>query len=268
MNPKDNLGSGRHRLFQAIRDLVLPDRCMGCGIYLPSDPGQEPLAACFCRSCITLPLPRFLPPYCPCCGCLLPKGSPDAGDLENHLCESCLKSRPKISRVRAAFVYEGIIRTAVGLLKYKGRVRLAGPLSHYLFNSFEQHFMADDIDLVVPVPLHVSRAWERQFNQAVLLVRGFPKLFRRRYGTAPAWTVRADLLSRHRATLSQTGLHQRAREKNLKKAFAVKTASPVRGKRILLIDDVYTSGATCRAAASCLTAAGARQVDALVLARA
>jgi ComF family protein len=154
----------------------------------------------------------------------------------------------------------------VGLLKYKGRVRLAGPLCHYLFNSFQQYFK--DIDLVVPVPLHPSRAWERQFNQAVLLVRQFSRRFQNQYGRAPDWQIRPQVLSRCRPTISQTGLDQKAREKNMHQAFVVKDPGRVKGKQILLIDDVYTSGATCRAAASCLITAGARQVDVLVLARA
>lgn len=260
--------TGLAPLLRAVRHLVLPDRCMACGTYLPPGSAGEPLAACFCRSCLALPLPRFSSPYCPCCGCLFPKGSVDGRSGENHLCESCLKSRPGIARVRAAFAYEGIIRSAVGLLKYKGRVRLAGPLSHYLFDSFEQYFMDHGIDLVLPVPLHVSRAWARQFNQAILLSRHFPRLFRQRYGKAPAWEIRPELLRRRRATLSQTGLDQKARERNLKQAFAVTSPDRIRGKRILLVDDVYTSGATCRAAAESLLEAGARQVEALVLARA
>jgi len=242
-NTKENAWplSGLVPFARAVSALMLPDRCMVCRAYLTPDPKDEPLASCFCASCLALPLPRFASPYCPCCGRLLPKGSGDSGLGENHLCESCLRCDSQISRVRAAFAYEGIVRTAVGLLKYKRRIRLAGPLSHYLFDSFEQYFIDEAIDLVLPVPLHISRAWERQFNQAVLLVRDFPRRFQQRFKKAPAWEIRLNLLSRNRPTLSQTGLDQKAREKNLKQAFAVTAPDRVRGKRILLVDDVYTS---------------------------
>lgn len=257
------------RCLAGIRTLILPERCMSCGGYLQigslSDEllSDEPLAVCFCRTCLALPLPAFSPPFCPVCGHLFP-----VSDQESHLCEACLTSAPAVAKVRAAFSYEGVVRSVVAQFKYKGRLRLARPLEHHLFDAFARHFGQDKIDLILPVPLHPGRAWERQFNQAVLLTRRFPRLFRRRFGRAPSWSVRPDLLVRKRATESQTGLAVKEREKNLKGAFAVTSGDAVKGKHVLLVDDVYTSGATCRAAAESLFRAGAVVVNALVLARA
>ena len=251
------------RCLSDVQDLVLPAKCMQCGRYIDPIQMRDPLESCFCPQCLNSPLPRFSPPYCPSCGHLFPRS-----DQKSHLCENCLKSPPGITKVRAAFAYEGIIRAAVALLKYQSRIRLAKPFEHHLYESFERHFFKVGIDLILPIPLHPTRAWHRQFNQSVLLVRNFSRLYYARHGKSPSWQVNPELMYRNRATPSQTGLDGKLREKNLKSAFALGVPDTVTDKKILLVDDVYTSGATCRAAADCLFGAGARQVDVLVLARA
>lgn len=256
---------GQKRLRSAGRllaDLVFPDKCLKCGIYIRQDPSR-PLSSCYCRVCMGKSLPRFVSPFCPCCGHLF---SSRAGD--DHLCDACMKKRPPVGRVRAAFEYTGLIREAVALFKYQGRMRLAAPFEYYLFEAFLTYFADRDVHVILPVPLHRKKAAARGFNQAYILVRRFGKLFRRKYGKPPAWRVDTRSLVRIRHTPSQTGLDINARRRNLRLAFAWRGIENLDGCSVLLVDDVFTTGATCHSAAGILKGAGAGRVDALVLARA
>lgn len=240
--------------------LVFPARCLKCGAYIKSR-GDASLSGCFCSPCTGFKLPRFQSPYCPCCG----QGF-ESGDV--HLCEACLKKRPVIHSVRAAFRYEGIIREAVGLFKYRSRLSLAKPFETRLFQAFAEFFDQEPVDLILPIPLHPAKARKRGFNQSFLLVRNFESIYQRRYGQPPPWQVDISGLSRVKMTPSQTGLDHRQREKNLRDAFQWQGGTGIKGKEVLLVDDVYTTGATCLAAAATLMKAGADRVSALVLARA
>jgi len=124
------------------------------------------------------------------------------------------------------------------------------------------------MDKIIPIPLHRSRLVKRGFNQAFLLVQGFEKKWRQLNGTPPPWQVDHRLLKRSRKTASQTGFNREARQENLKNAFQVTSPRRVKGKSILLVDDVYTTGSTCQEAARVLRRSGAASVDVLVLARA
>jgi ComF family protein len=151
--------------------------------------------------------------------------------------------------------YEGRLRELIHLFKYS-RVRpLARPLGSYLASAIPRD---QSFDVVVPVPLHWRRLWERGFNQSDLLARAVA----RRYG-APV--VRA--LRRRRATATQAGLTNARRRANVAGAFAVKRARAVSGRRVLLVDDVMTTGATASACAGALKRAGSRYVAVLALAR-
>ena len=179
-----------------------------------------------------------------------------------------MKKQPPVDRVRAAFEYRGLIQEAVSMFKYQARMSLAAPLEHHLFDAFATYFGDRDIHMVLPIPLHRKKAAVRGFNQSYLLVRRFEKLYRSRYGHLPSWTVNMRSLVRIRHTPSQTGLTIKARKKNLMKAFALRADKDLDGCNLLLVDDVFTTGATCYSAAKILKAAGAARVDALVLARA
>lgn len=162
-------------------------------------------------------------------------------------------------QVRAAAVHTGVMREAIHALKYDGVTALAAPLARYLTAAW--HAPAWDairtrVDLVVPVPLHAQRLHERGYNQAALLAQSFCR--RNALVFAPATLVRA------RATQSQVGLDAAARAANVADAFS----APARldGAVILLVDDVYTTGATLGACARAARAAGAQAVVALTLA--
>ncbi len=244
---------------RGISELVFPDKCLKCGIYIRRDP-QSYLSSCFCRPCRG-DLPEYNPPFCTCCGQLFPAGA-------SHLCETCLKQTPMVEKVRAAFEYQGIIREAVACLKYQGQLSIARPLECHLFDAFCTWFSKDKIHLILPIPLHRKKAAERGFNQSYLLIRNFLRLYQNRYKTTPPWAVDFLSLARIRHTLSQTGLDETQREKNLARAFAWQSQQGLEEKNVLLVDDVYTTGSTCKAAAAALKSAGAAAVYALVLSRA
>jgi ComF family protein len=151
--------------------------------------------------------------------------------------------------------YEGVLRELIHLYKY-GRVKtLAGPLGDLLAAALPR---GEPFDAVVPVPLHWRRQWQRGFNQSELLAR----VIARRCGIP---VVRA--LRRVRPTLTQAGLSNTGRRRNVAAAFRCRGARPVEARRILLIDDVMTTGATAAACALALKRAGARKVALLTVAR-
>lgn len=243
-----------------ICTLVFPDKCLKCGRYTKQNT-DHPLSVCFCPTCLGQALPVFEPPFCPACGRCFESG-PD------HLCGACLETPMAMQAVRAAFMYKDIIQNALGLFKYQSKLSLARPFERHLFQAFATYFDMTNFHLILPVPLHGSKAKKRGFNQSYLLVRNFPRLYRNAYGRSAPWRIDIGGLARVRATVSQTGLDHKARKKNLTQAFDCPKPALIKGKNILLVDDVFTTGATCNAAAQTLMAAGAAGVSALVLARA
>jgi len=240
--------------------LVFPDKCLGCGKYIKTLT-DNPLSVCFCHTCLGQTLPVFDHPFCPACGRCFESG-PD------HLCGACLETPMSMQSVRAAFMYKGVIQKALGLFKYQSKLSLARPFERYLFQAFVDHFNMNDFHLILPIPLHSSKAKKRGFNQSYFLVRNFPRLYKNVHDRPAPWRIDISGLARVRATVSQTGLDHKARKKNLTQAFACPKPARIKGKNILLVDDVFTTGATCDAAAQTLLDAGAAGVSALVLARA
>ena len=245
-----------------FRALVFPGTCLKCRTLLTGK-GESSLSSCYCTGCLGNELPHYIPPFCPCCGKVFASRTG-----ESHLCEDCLKRPPVVSRVRAAFEYKGVVREGIGQFKYNSRLSLARPFESCLFHAFGIYLAGKKIDLIVPIPLYFKKARQRGFNQSYLLVRNFASLYREKYGIPPGWTIDAKGLVRVKQTSTQTGLDIVERRKNLKQAFKWKGRESLEGKSVLLVDDVYTTGATCDAAAGALTDAGADRVDALVLARA
>lgn len=241
--------------WDAVRDALFPRRCAACRAFLPELlPGEDraELPAHVCPACRAGVLPAASP-RCSCCG--TPFRGRTGGD---HLCGRCIETPPAFARARAALVYE---RTAIDLvhaLKYKGRLELARPLGRLLRQTYEDGWRGEPVELVVPVPLHPARLRERGFNQAEVLVR--------RWGDGGP-PVAADTLRRTRATAPQFGLGRAEREDNLRGAIEVCRQASVAGRRVLLVDDVLTTGATVNECARRLKAGGAAQVEVLTLAR-
>jgi ComF family protein len=184
----------------------------------------------------------------------------NAYPLDEHgVCAACRSGLRGFDRAASFGMYEGSLRSLIHLFKYSGMKPLARPLAAYLERAIpvDEHF-----DAVVPVPLYWRRQWSRGFNQAELLGR----LVAKRRGI-PVWNA----LRRKRATATQAGLANAGRRRNVAGAFVVKGnpgfAEKLAGKKILLIDDVMTTGATASACAVALKRGGARSISLLTLAR-
>ena len=193
-------------------------------------------------------------PLCACCG--IPR---DIAVEEGQLCGACLAHRPVYDRARAALAYGDVSRDLVLALKYQGRRDSLDLLVRWMASAGAD--LLQDADLIVPVPLHYFRLVRRGFNQSVWLAAALA----RRNGARLA----VDVLKRVRATPIQGGLSAEGRRRNVQGAFRVRKGreSFLQGQKILLIDDVLTTGATAEACSRALKRAGARCVDVLTLAR-
>jgi ComF family protein len=177
---------------------------------------------------------------------------------------------PSFVRAVAYGAYQGELRSLIHLLKYSGMEPIAIRLALFLADSIEA--FAADFDesvgiLLVPVPMHPSKRRQRGFDQAELLASAVIPVLRRRH---PQWDLRleAGLLQRVKVTVSQAGLTNHQRRQNLRGAFFVPHPARIQGRDILLVDDIYTTGATARACSRVLRNAGARSVRVATVARA
>ncbi|MBU4415462.1 MAG: ComF family protein [Proteobacteria bacterium] len=185
---------------------------------------------------------------------------------DDHICGECIKSPKKFRMARAVGIYEGTFMKTIQRLKYKGKIQLTRPLGMLLFFVFIKYWNNKKIDIIVPVPLHIKRFRKRGFNQAYLLIRDW-------FSYADAFNVKLhskierDALVKNKQTEPQTGLDRKQRLANVKNAFSIDSSSKIAGKSILLIDDVYTTGATADECTKVLLNEGAKAVDVLTLAR-
>lgn len=230
-------------LGQALLDVLFPPRCVSCGVA----------GAVLCATCLAS-VHAPAPPLCPRCGRSLPKVA--------TVCPACAAGYgpQALSSIRAAAVYDGAVRPGVLAFKYKGQRRLADPLSALLAQAVR--LSGDLPDVIVPVPLHATRRRQRGYNQAELLARSCA----RRLGIP----CEAAALVRHRATPPQVGLSSAERRANVAGAFTLASAADAKrfsGKRVLLIDDVTTTGSTLDNAAAALLVAGPADLRGLALAR-
>ncbi len=161
--------------------------------------------------------------------------------------------------------YLGALEIAIRAFKYREKTGLAKPFGMLLFSTFIRYWRPEDIDLVLPVPLHINRLRERGFNQAFLMLKQW-KHIAESVNMRPV-RIEPELLLRIRDTRPQVGLTRKERKKNIKDAFSLSNVSAVKGKKILLTDDVYTTGATVTECADVLLKAGAARTDLLTLAR-
>jgi ComF family protein len=193
-------------------------------------------------------------PLCACCGTPL-----DLAVEEDQLCGACLVRRPVYERARAALAYGDVSRDLVLALKYQGRRDSLDLLARWMASAGAD--LLQDAELIVPVPLHYFRLVRRGFNQSVWLAAALA----RRSGAQ----LTVDALKRVRATPIQGGLSAEGRRRNVQGAFRVRKGREalLMGKRILLIDDVLTTGATAEACSRVMKRAGAKCVDVLTLAR-
>ena len=202
-------------------------------------------------------------PLCSCCG--LPFESRYGLD---HRCGDCSASPKNFRIARAPLIYEQVFTEIIHCYKYKGKIQLARPLGELLLTAFRLFWDIDSIDVVVPVPLHRKRLRKRGFNQADLLIRNWQTIAGHLPFNLGDLQIERDVLIRTVPTRPQTGLGRRQRAANIKNAFELVNEAKIIDKRILLVDDVYTTGATADECAGVLLSNGAAHVDVLSLARA
>jgi ComF family protein len=234
----------------ALADLFLPPVCIVCRTRI----GNHGLlcGACWAR------IDFIAPPLCARLGLPLPYDTGAAG--EPCLSAAAIAAPPVYDRARAAARYSSTMRDLIQSFKYRDRHEGLPLFARWLATAGAE--LLADADLIVPVPLYRSRLWSRRFNQSALLARSLAALTGRR--------VDCFLLQRVKRTASQVGLTAAQRRRNVAGAFKVakSRAKGLRGKRIVVIDDVITTGATADACARVLKRAGAARVDVLALARA
>jgi ComF family protein len=236
---------GAAQLGRAVVDAVLPPRCLACGEIV-----GEPDALCgSCWSAMTF----FAPPWCASCGLPFPHPVGDGA-----VCADCTRERRTWGQARAVLRYDKHSRRLVLALKHGDRTHMAAAFGRWMHRVGGE--VLNGADLLIPVPLHWTRLFQRRYNQAVLLARAV-----RSAGGPP---VAADWLVRRRRTPSQGRMGPAARARNVRAAFAMRPGCDVAGKRLVIIDDVMTTGATLDECARVLRRAGAASVSALTLARA
>ena len=232
----------------ALLNLLCPPRCLLCGAFTDQDHGPG-----FCASCL-LALPPLPQAHCRICG------RPFETTLASvHDCGHCLARQPPFDRAISAGLYEGLLRQAIHRFKYEGRTELARPLAALLAERLSPPFLPPEADLIIPVPLHRRRLKARGYNQALLLARALFHPWQDR--------LKPDLLRRSKWTQPQVHLKGPERRRNVRQAFTLTHPEQVRGCSVLLVDDVFTTGATVRECAKVLKRARASTVLVLTVAR-
>ncbi|NVK12849.1 MAG: ComF family protein [Rhodobacteraceae bacterium] len=232
---------------QTAVSLIYPSQCLGCGEMVGSDFGL--CAVCWADM-------HFISgTVCEGCGAPLP-GEADGFRLE---CDSCLRHPRPWSQGRSALLYEGQGRKLVLALKHGDRTEIAGPAANWLHRAAAP--MLEDDPLICPVPLHWTRLLKRKYNQSALLAAALAKRGR--------WEHCPDLLKREQRTASLEGKTREQRYRLLGAAIGVPRSrrSRVKGRVVVIVDDVMTSGATLSACTDACLQAGAVEVRVAVLAR-
>jgi ComF family protein len=235
------------RTLASLFNLVFPQDCKVCG-----QPVRHARRIPVCEPCLAAPAPLAADYFCTQCRTPFLNEAP----LDDHgVCGRCRSGLTGYDSAYSYGYYEGALKDLIHLFKYARVESLGEPLGSYLLRAIplDQRF-----DLVVPVPLHWRRRLWRGFNQAELLARPLAHRLGVPVGAA---------LERRRNTDTQASLSPSERRSNVAGAFALRRGAEVRGKRILLVDDVLTTGATVGAAAAVLRRAGASHVAVLTLAR-
>jgi ComF family protein len=238
------------RLLLPLAAVLLPADCLVCGRHLPSQHEGGVCLPCW-KS-----FRRLEGPCCRRCGDpVFVFEEPVPPPV--FLCHDCRGLVRPFDRCRSAGIYDGALREAIHRVKFGGETALGRSLGRWLARSLPGE--ASEADLVAPVPLHPKKVRSRGFNQSELLSAAV--------AAAASLPHRPRLLSKKTPTHSQTGLSRKERRRNLKGTFSLAAGMPVVGCRVLLVDDIFTTGCTVEECARVLRRAGARSIRVLTLAR-
>ncbi len=227
---------------------MYPPSCIGCESYELVGADMD-----WCEGCLNQ-LPWIHHPMCAACGRPFPKSSSTA----DHLCGDCILDTFHFDFARSPFYHAGVIRESLHAIKFGAEIHLIRPVAQLLAKTIVE-WEHGGFDLVIPVPLHPLRLRERGFNQSALLARFLSKSI-----SAP---LDLNILKRTLWTVPQTGLSREERLSNVKNAFRVEHPQLSKGKRVLLVDDVFTTGTTLSECAGILKKSGAREVLAVTVSR-
>jgi ComF family protein len=232
-------------VWQRFVDAVTPPRCLTCRNRVASDAG-------LCITCWST-LKTISEPVCDALGTPF-----EYDEGEGALSAAAIANPPVWDKARAAVVYNGNGRLIVHALKYQDRHEAALVMARMMMGAGRR--MVTECDIVLPVPLHRYRLWQRRFNQSALLAQHLARLAEKPFSV--------DALLRTKPTRQQVGLDAEERRRNVSRAFAVdaEKLADISGKSVLLVDDVRTTGATVAACAKTLKDAGATQVHVLTFA--
>jgi ComF family protein len=235
-----------------LLNLIYPENCYICSAPLVRQRDCGVCANCWGKA-VALEIVR---PWCQSCG--LPFYNID--DDSKHICGNCVLQPPPYTGARSFGYYTAELRRLIQGLKFHKKQNLAWPLSSLLTTAFYESWSRKGFDLVLPVPLHPKRRREREYNQAELLARLLARQL--------AIPFSKSALRRIRSTSSQIGLTIAQRRENVRDAFRCKDPGQIAHRRVLLIDDVMTTGATAASAVQALLNGGALRVSVLTIARA
>ena len=235
-------------LIETFFQFFLPSRCHCCERFLEG--GRKGI----CADCLA-GIRWIEPPFCSVCGTPF-----SSREVENHPCGTCITNEKYFTMARALGYYEGPLQEAIHRWKYQGTTSLTPLFGEWMAEALQRYWQPGPPDLLVPVPLHTKRLRERGFNQALLLAREISQ------HTGIPYHKR--ILRKKKPTLPQVNLRGSEREKGVRGAFQRIEKEGLDGKSILLVDDVYTTGATVNECSKVLLAGGAKRVDVLTLAHA
>lgn len=237
-----------NKIFRRILNAILPPRCKKCGKVIHDDDG-------LCEDCFR-EINFISAPYCSKCG--IPFAEVPRG-RRKLICGNCAKDKHPLFRMsRAAVKYDDVSKPMILALKFMDRTDNAAILAKWM-KLAGKDIWAQGVDMIIPIPLHYTRLIKRRYNQAGLLAKELSRLT----------DIPVDFTSviRHRKTRPQVEFSGHERVKNVRGAFSVKHPERLKGKRIVLIDDVMTTGSTLKECALALKAAGVKSIDTLTVAR-
>ena len=237
------------RALKGLVDIIFPPRCLTCEAILDHEQNIPFCPVCYSKIHI------INTPLCTCCG--IPFAGADGG---NHICGDCIVSKSYFSVARAVGRYETTLLEAIHRFKYNGKIFMGEVLGKLMAEFEYPLFSIGDYSLIMPVPLHPKKLRQRGFNQSVILAREISRNF----------SLSLDFLTlkRHIYTEPQISLGKRERGSNVHGVFSVTDPGRINGQRIILVDDVYTSGSTVKECARVLMKNKAATVAVLTLARA